>query len=159
MLQIYQVGASAMRAFFTTLALGGALLCGAGAWAATQVATVEPVQGELFINHGKGFEKVASKIEVKVGDSLMVNPNGIAKVTYPDGCQANVKPGAVTTIAKLSPCASGSLAAELPIYKAQPAVAPAPVCGFWCGPWWLLGGLGLLAIPNNECNSTLYHSC
>ena len=146
-----------MRAFFTTVALGGALLCGAGAWAATQVATVEPVRGELFINHGKGFEKVASKIEVKVGDSLMVNPNGIAKVTYPDGCQANVKPDAVMTIAKLSPCASGSLAAELPVYKAQPAVAPPPGCD-WCGPWWLLGGLGFLAIPTG-CTQTLYSGC
>jgi hypothetical protein len=117
-----------MRAFFATLAVGGALLCGTASWA----ATLEPVQGDLWINHGKGFEKVNSRMEAKVGDSVMVNPGGIAKVTYADGCQANVKPGAVMTIAPLSPCASGSLAADLtPVYKAAPAEAAPPTAGWW----------------------------
>jgi hypothetical protein len=122
-----------MRALLTIVAIGGALLCGAGSWAATPTATLEPVQGELWINHGKGFEKVvASKIEAKVGDSVMVDPGGIAKVTYPDGCQANVKPGAVMTIAPLSPCASGSLAADL-TFKALPAAVEAPPPFPWVG--------------------------
>ena len=161
---IIQIGGLAMRVFFTIVAVGGALLCGAESWAATQTATLEPIQGDLLINHGKGFEKVvASKIEVKVGDSVMVDPGGIAKVTYADGCQANVKPGAVMIITKLSPCASGSLAADLtPVYKAKPAETPP---AFWCewpGTLLCLAPFGVLAfaLTNNHCNnSTLYSSC
>jgi hypothetical protein len=152
-----------MRGFFTTVALGGALLCGAASWAATPTATLEPVQGELLINHGKGFEKVAvSKMEVKVGDSVMVSPGGIAKVTYADGCQTNVKPGAVMTITKLSPCASGSLAADLtPIYKAKPAEAPPPfICEFPAGLLCFAPLVGLLALNHHgECTETLHDGC
>ena len=105
-----------MRTFLATLAL----LCGTASWAATPAATLEPIRGELWINHGKGFEKVNSRIEAKVGDSVMVSPGGYAKVTYQDKCEAKVKPGAVMTIAPLSPCASGSLAADMnPIYKSS----------------------------------------
>jgi hypothetical protein len=38
----------------------------------------------------------------------MVGPGGAATVVYGDGCKVDVQPGAVTTIAPLSPCASGS---------------------------------------------------
>jgi hypothetical protein len=153
-----------MRTFFTIVAVGGALLCGAESWAATQTAALEPIQGDLLINHGKGFEKVlASKIEAKVGDSVMVSPGGIAKVTYADGCQANVTPGAVMTITKLSPCASGSLAADLtPVYKAKPAEAPPAFWCSWPGTLLCLAPFGVLAFAltnNNNCQSTLYHSC
>jgi hypothetical protein len=132
-----------MRAILTLTCLGGALFYGAASWAATPT-TVEPVKGDLWINHGKGFEKVSSKIEAKVGDSVMVNPGGIAKLTYPDGCQANVKPGAVTTIARLSPCASGSLAADLEAHPIYTKAAPAPVAGpeFVWWPFVLLAGAG-----------------
>ena len=117
-----------MRAFFATFVLGGVVFYGAASWSATG-ATLEPVQGDLWINHGKGFEQVHSRIEAKVGDSIMVNPGGYAKLTYADGCEAHVKPGAVTTVAQLSPCASGSLAADMnpPIYTkavAAPAAGP-----------------------------------
>jgi hypothetical protein len=150
-----------MRAFVATAFFGASALLATASWAATQTATLEPIQGDLLINHGKGFEKVlASKIEVKVGDSVMVSPGGIAKITYADGCQANVKPGAVMTITKLSPCASGSLAADLtPVYKAKPAEAPP---AYWCQ---LPGGLLCLApfalIPfafENHCHQ-LYNGC
>ena len=128
----------AMRAFFATLTVG-AVLCGTASWASTPAATLEPIRGELWINHGKGFEKVNNRIEAKVGDSVMVSPGGYAKVTYQDKCEANVKPGAVMTIAPLSPCASGSLAADMnpPIYTKAPAAAPA--AGYDWGWWpWLL---------------------
>jgi hypothetical protein len=132
-----------MRAFFATFVLGGVVFYGAASWAATG-ATLEPVQGDLWINHGKGFEKVDKRLEAKVGDSVMVSPGGIGKVTYADGCQANVKPGTVTTIAPLSPCASGSLAADMnpPIYTKAPAAAPvAPYdWGWW--PWLLIPAAG-----------------
>jgi hypothetical protein len=152
-----------MRAFFATFVLGGVVFYGAASWAATG-ASLEPVQGDLWINHGKGFEKVISRIDVKVGDSVMVNPGGIAKVTYPDGCQANVKPGAVMTIAPLSPCASGSLAADMeahPMYtKAVAAPAAGPEFVWW--PFLLLAGAGAgigVLISQTSCTPTLYEHC
>jgi hypothetical protein len=149
-----------MRTFVATAFFGATVLLATASWA----ATLEPVTGDLWINHGKGFQKVlASKIEAKVGDSVMVDPGGIAKVTYADGCQANVTPGTVMTIAKLSPCASGSLAADLtPVYKAKPAEAPPP---FWCTPWYAtalcLAPLALipLAFTGNHCTETLHDGC
>jgi hypothetical protein len=134
-----------MRAFLAEACFGSVLLFATASWAATpeppkattpeapKVTTLQPVKGDVWINHGKGFVKVDQPIEATVGDSIMVSPGGYAKVTYADKCETNVKPGAVMTITQLSPCASGSLAADLtphPYYKA-PVAAPAEFV-----PWW-----------------------
>jgi hypothetical protein len=96
-----------MRNVFVAACLGG-LLFSTGCWA----ANVQAVQGDLSINQGDGFVPINGRIDANVGDSLMVGPNGSATVSYPDGCQVNVQPGAVTTIAPISPCASGSMAQD-----------------------------------------------
>ena len=75
-------------------------------------ATVEPGQGSLSINHGQGFGPVGGQMTAQVGDSVMVAPGGAATVVYEDGCKVAVQPGAVTTIAPLSPCAAGSYAQD-----------------------------------------------
>jgi hypothetical protein len=79
-----------------------------------QAATIEPVYGNLSVNQGQGFQPVNGRIEANVGDAVMVGPDGTATVVYSDGCQVNVQPGAVVSIAPLSPCASGSFAAASP---------------------------------------------
>jgi hypothetical protein len=116
-----------MRSSLGTACFLGTLFYGMAALA----ATIQPVQGDLSVNQGQGFQKVNGRIEAKVGDSAMVSPGGSATVTYPDGCKVGVKPGAVVTIAPLSPCASGSYAADLglppPVYKAPPVAVPPPV--------------------------------
>jgi hypothetical protein len=86
--------------------IGGSLLLGSTSWA----ATIEPVQGNLQLNRGQGFQPVNSRVDANVGDTVVVGPGGAAAVTYSDGCKVSVQPGAVTTIAPLSPCASGSMA-------------------------------------------------
>jgi hypothetical protein len=134
-----------MRSLLTATCVGSVLLLATASWAATEAGkstTLEPVKGEVWINHGKGFVKVDQPMEAKVGDSIMVSPGGDAKVTYPDKCEAKVKPGRVMTIAPLSPCASGSYAADLSpmVTKAPPAAAPAEFT-----PWWFfvpLAGVG-----------------
>lgn len=134
-----------MRALLATACFGSAFVFATASWAGSpetanavtpqpaKPATLEPVKGDAWINHGKGFEKVNDRIEAKVGDSVMVNAGGIAKVTYADGCQANVKPGAVMTIKPLSPCASGSIAADMTpmVYKAAPAAAQPAEFTWW----------------------------
>ena len=97
-----------MRVLLAALCIGCSFLAGSAAWA----ATVEPVTGEVSLNQGQGFKKLASAFEAKVGDAVMVSPGGSAKVSYADGCAVNLKPGAVMVIAALSPCASGSYAQE-----------------------------------------------
>ncbi len=74
--------------------------------------TVEPGQGSLSINHGQGFEPVGGAMTAKAGDSVMVAPGGTATVVYDDGCKVAVQPDGITTIAPLSPCASGSYAQD-----------------------------------------------
>lgn len=85
-----------------------AMLLSTSSWA----ATVQPGQGSLTINQGQGFEPVNSRIDAGVGDSVMVAPGGSATVVYDDGCKVTVQPDAVTTIAPISPCASGSYAQD-----------------------------------------------
>lgn len=85
-----------------------ALLLSSSSWA----ATLEPGQGSLTINQGQGFQQVNSRVDANVGDSVMVDPGGAATLVYDDGCKVDVQPGSVTTIAPISPCASGSYAAD-----------------------------------------------
>jgi hypothetical protein len=99
-----------MRLFLFGLCVG----CAAFAGSSCLAATVEPAQGNLSINQGQGFQPVDGRVDAKVGDSVMVAPGGAATVVYDDGCKVDVQPGAVATIAPLSPCASGSYAQDGP---------------------------------------------
>jgi hypothetical protein len=92
----------------------GAFCCAMLLSSSTWAATLEPGKGSLSINQGQGFQPVNGRIDANVGDSVMVGPDGTATVVYDDGCKVNVQPGAVTTIAPLSPCASGSYAQNGP---------------------------------------------
>ena len=100
------VDAMARRSCLCVSLIGGSLLLVSASWA----ATIEPVQGNLSLNQGQGFRPVNSRIDANVGDTVVVGPGGAAAVTYSDGCKVPVQPGTVTTIAPLSPCASGSMA-------------------------------------------------
>jgi hypothetical protein len=94
--------------FFSSVAVGCAVLIASPSWA----AVLEPGTGDLTINQGQGFKPVTGSATANVGDSVMVGPGGSATIVYDDGCKVGVKPGAVATIAPLSPCASGSKAAN-----------------------------------------------
>jgi hypothetical protein len=107
-----------------------------------QTALVIPLQGDLSVNQGQGFQRVDSRVQANVGDSLMVAPGGSASLVYPDGCQVTIQPGSVVSIAPLSPCASGSFAAELPVPPPVGAPPPAPE-GF--DPGLLMFGAGAAA--------------
>jgi hypothetical protein len=98
------MGKRRRRPVFCALSIGCAVLAASPTWA----AVVQPGSGNLTINQGQGFKPVTSASNANVGDSVMVGPGGSATVVYEDGCKVNVQPGAVTTIAALSPCAAGS---------------------------------------------------
>lgn len=113
------------------------MLVASPSWA----AMIEPGLGDLTVNEGHGFKPVASRTAANVGDSVMVGPGGSATITYEDGCKVDVRPGAVMTIAPLSPCASGSNAQN---YSNCPIGSDGrPHCDDDWG--WAIGA-GLLAI-------------
>jgi hypothetical protein len=75
-------------------------------------ATVETVKGEVMINRGEGFKPASNGVQAKAGDLLMANAGGRAKLTYPGGCQINILPGRVVSVAKKPPCTAASLVGE-----------------------------------------------
>ena len=83
---------------------------------------------------------MTSRTNANVGDLVMVGPGGSATVVYDDGCKVNVQPGAVTTIAPLSPCASGSNAQQWP-WECPPYDPAHPEqtggCGWQTTAFWL----------------------
>jgi hypothetical protein len=104
------------RHLLGAISLACASLIGSAAWAAG-TATVDPSHGVVLINRGKGFSQIHRPARVRVGNSVMVGPDGRAVIAYNDGCSVNVEPGTVKTVAALSPCASGSAASADPAYS------------------------------------------
>jgi hypothetical protein len=143
------------RPLFSAIVLGCAVLAATPSWA----AVVEPGYGDLTINQGQGFRPVAAAVNANVGDSVMVDPGGSATIVYEDGCKVNVRPGAVTTIAPLSPCASGSNAADMGVPRA--GVPPAGPAYQQDDTWgWIIGGtlfaigIGIAAYEASKSNGT-----
>ena len=86
-----------------------AVLISTSSWAATTV-TVNPSKGSVLVNRGNGYSEIKRPTKVHAGNSVMVGPDGAAIIAYADGCSVKVAPGSVETVARLSPCASGSTA-------------------------------------------------
>ncbi len=92
-----------MRNFTVIVCLISALSLGTSAIAATVTAT----QGQVLVNRGNGYQRVAGSTQAGTGATVVANPGGSAQVVYSDGCAVTVEPGSVYTIAPQSPCATG----------------------------------------------------
>ena len=66
--------------------------------------TVTAELGQVLINSGQGYRLVQGSTNVNPGDMIVVNPGGLARITYDDGCVSEVRPPAVTAISSQSPC-------------------------------------------------------
>lgn len=94
------------------VALGtAALLAAAGAQAQTSLTQV---QGAALVNRGTGFVRVTQPAQLSPGDRVAVNQGNRARVRYPDGCEAEVVPGAVFIVTQVSPCAQAATGAPPP---------------------------------------------
>lgn len=135
------------RLLFRAACLASAVLFAGSAVAATNSATVNPSEGVVLVNRGKGFTQIKQPVRLRVGNSVMVGPDGSALIAYKDGCTVNVKPGTVKTIDAISPCASGSEAQGDPGYWQHQSNwcwsndpnnnGLVPSCAFW--PIWGAG--------------------
>ena len=122
-------------------------------------ATVVPYAGNVFVSQGLGFQKINGATSIKVGDAVMVSPDGLAQVHLDDGNVITVSPGQVLNVpakarAKDAALPNGAQAtADLPI--AAPAAATVPACAEPCinplPPFLLLGaGIGGAIALSNE---------
>jgi hypothetical protein len=77
-----------------------------GVWAGpcAFATTVTAEQGQVLLNTGQGYRLVQGSASVNPGDMIVVNPGGMARITYDDGCVTEVRPPAVTAISTQSPC-------------------------------------------------------
>ena len=67
-----------------------AVACGLLLTVPALAATVDSLRGQVAINRGEGFRRITGPTQANIGDSVMVSPNGRARVVYPDGCAINV---------------------------------------------------------------------
>ena len=100
------------------------------------VALIEPVQGNCYISHGRGFQPVKGEVNAGPGDTVMVSPGGMAEIVYSEGCKIDVEPGAVMTIAAVSPCGA-------PTQQVVAAPPPPPDDGWAIGTTAALSAAGL----------------
>ena len=126
-------------------------------------ATVVPYAGNVFVSQGLGFQKINGATSIKVGDAVMVSPDGLAQVHLDDGNVITVSPGQVLNVpakarAKDAALPNGAQAtADLPIA----APAPAPACAEPCInplPAFLLLGAGIggaIALSNEHGTTPL----
>ncbi len=72
-------------------------------------ATVVPYSGDVFVSQGKGFQKINGATVVRVGDSVMVGPKGLAQVRLEDGNVITVSPGEVLNVPAKAPAKDAAL--------------------------------------------------
>jgi hypothetical protein len=100
-------------------------------------ATVTPFSGDVFVNQGSGFHKINGAALVKVGDSVMVSPNGLAQVRLDDGSIISVVPGKVLSVPLKAQAKDGALpdgagaTAGYPVPPPPAAAAPAAAADNW----------------------------
>jgi hypothetical protein len=74
-------------------------------------ATLLPEQGIVLVGRGNGYQSATRATTVTPGDIVVVNPGGVAWLSYPDGCTVRVEVGSIVTVPTQSPCPTqGSLA-------------------------------------------------
>ena len=90
----------------------GCVLLGVCLSLPASAATLDAIQGQVLINHGEGFQRVAAATEAREGDLIIAKPGGSAKLIYPGGCVTEVKPGTVVTVNDGSKCPQAMLLGE-----------------------------------------------
>jgi hypothetical protein len=75
-------------------------------------ATVSADSGTVLISTGGGFERFDGVIEAPAGSLLMVQPGGMAHITYTADCVVYVGPGEVRAVDDEVPCGRPAVASQ-----------------------------------------------
>ena len=106
-------------------------------------ATVSKQSGAVLINTGSGFSPILSDAELAPGHQIMVQPGGLASITYANNCVVRVGSG-IWLVQATPPCANGATEIDFTTRMNQ-ATDPTPPPGI--PPLLVVGGaVGAVAI-------------
>lgn len=71
---------------------------------AAHAASLEDVQGDVWVGQDKGFRAVLGPEDVSPGDKIKVGSKSLARIVYPDGCRVTLRANSLATVAEHSPC-------------------------------------------------------
>jgi len=70
-------------------------------------ATVARVSGDVLVSNGTGFAPVNGDAELASGGRVLVQPGGVAMITYPGDCAVRVGAG-IWSVQSTAPCTAGN---------------------------------------------------
>lgn len=76
------------------------------------LASIAAIKGSVLLNQGQRYEPIRAGMPLAPGDRVLAVKDGVATVTFRDGCRVEVKPGKLLTVGPQSPCAEPTAAAE-----------------------------------------------
>ncbi len=71
---------------------------------AAHAASLEDVQGDVWVDREKGFTAVPGPADVSPGDKVKIGSKSLARIVYPDGCKVALRANSLTTVGEYSPC-------------------------------------------------------
>jgi hypothetical protein len=114
-----------MRSTLNTLA--ALLLLGTSSMASAQepaqVATLNEVEGTIMVDKGKGFVTVKGDTVLKEGDRVVTLEGSSAKITFADGCKAQLKANNMMTIMRTLGC-KADIAEIVPVQNGATVAGP-----------------------------------
>jgi hypothetical protein len=114
-----------MRSTLNTLA--ALLLLGTGSMASAQepaqIATLNEVEGTIMVDQGKGFVTVKGDTVLKEGDRVVTLGGSSAKITFADGCKAQLKANNMMTITRTLGC-KADIAEIVPVQETVASTSP-----------------------------------
>ncbi len=75
--------------------------------AEAQAAKVVDIQGNVLVDHGRGFRPISMSQFVPSGTRVMARAQSSATIVYDNGCREVVAPGAVATVTQNGACELG----------------------------------------------------
>lgn len=121
-------------------------------------ANLQPVQGQVYIDQGRGFQLLSGPAEANVGDLVMVSPGSLAALTYADGCKVGIQAGQIIPVTRISPCTNPFGKTDV-VDQANPPPSDNTafalgVTGAVLGAAGLGAGIAAIVKDNNNNNST-----
>ena len=81
---------------------------------AAEAAILDAIEGGVLVSRNGGpYQVVRQPTELKIGDSVIANPGGGARLVYANGCAVAVRPGMVLTVNEAPPTCTAEVPPEV----------------------------------------------